>query len=216
MAAARRVVEADLFTRSGKFHAWGPQMFLGHDVYGKKLGIIGLGRIGRAVARRARGFAMEVIFHNTGSVPEEVARELGAKAVGLDELFRVSDFISLHVPLSPETTHMVNEKALRLMKPSCILINTSRGPVVDENALAAALRNRVIAGAALDVYEREPEIVRDLLELENVILAPHIASASHDTRLKMCNMAADNLIAALAGKRPPNLVNHEVWERTIE
>jgi glyoxylate reductase len=213
MAAARRVVEADKFARAGKFKAWGPKMYLGYDVYGKTLGLIGLGRIGQAVARRAAGFNMRVVFHDSETIPEQVVKELGVTRVPLDELLKVSDFISLHVPLFPETHHLLNDRTFGLMKPNCIVVNTSRGPVVDEKALARAVRDRKIAGAGLDVFEREPEIEPELFQVENVVLAPHIASASHETRLRMCMMAADNLLAVLKGQHPPNLVNPEVWDK---
>ena len=213
MAAARRVVEADKFARAGKFKAWGPKMFLGYDVYGKTLGLVGLGRIGQAVARRAAGFNMRIVFHDPESISDKVIKELGATRLPFDELLRVSDFVSMHVPLFPETHHLLNDHAFSLMKPSCIVINTSRGPVVDEKALARAVRNGRIAGAGLDVFEREPEIEPELFAIENVVLAPHIASASHETRLKMCMMAADNLVAVLKGELPPNLVNPEVWDK---
>jgi len=213
MAAARRVVEADKFARAGRFRAWGPKMLLGYDIYGKTLGLVGLGRIGQAVARRAAGFNMRVVFHDPESIPERIIKELGVTRLPFDELLRVSDFISLHVPLFPETHHLLNDHTFALMKPTCIVINTSRGPVVDEKALVRAVREGKIAGAGLDVFEREPEIEPELFAMENVILAPHIASASHETRLRMCMMAADNLIAALKGERPPNLVNPEVWDK---
>jgi len=213
MAAARRVVEADKFARAGKFKAWGPKMFLGYDIYGKTLGLVGLGRIGQAVARRAAGFNMRVVFHDPESIPDRIIKELGVTRLPFDELLRVSDFISLHVPLFPATHHLLNDHTFALMKPTCIVINTSRGPVVDEKALVRAVRDGKIAGAGLDVFEREPEIEPELFAMENVILAPHIASASHETRLRMCMMAADNLIAALKGERPPNLVNPEVWDK---
>ncbi len=213
MAAARRVVEADKFARAGKFKAWGPKMFLGYDIYGKTLGLVGLGRIGQAVARRAAGFNMRVVFHDPESIPDRIIKELGVTRLPFDELLRVSDFISLHVPLFPETHRLLNDHTFALMKPTCIVINTSRGPVVDEKALVRAVRDGKIAGAGLDVFEREPEIEPELFAMENVILAPHIASASHETRLRMCMMAADNLIAALKGERPPNLVNPQVWDK---
>lgn len=213
MAAARRIVEADKFTRAKQFKAWGPKMFLGHDVYGKTLGLIGLGRIGQAVGRRAAGFNMNVLFHDPGPVSEDLVKELGLHRTPLEEIYREADFISLHVPLLPETEHLLNDTTFAMMKPTCIVVNTSRGPVVDEKALVRALKNGRIAGAALDVYEREPAIEPELFELDNVILAPHIASASHSTRLTMCMIAADNLLAVLKGMRPPNLVNTEVWEK---
>src|SRR5437588_1435182 len=158
MAAARRVAEGDKFARAGKFKAWGPKMLLGYDVYGKTLGLIGLGRIGQAVARRAAGFNMRVVFHDSESIPEQVIKDLGVIRLPLDELRRSSDFISLHVPLFPETHHLLNDKTFALMKPTCIVVNTSRGPVIEEKALIRAVRNGKIAGAGLDVFEREPEI----------------------------------------------------------
>ena len=212
MAAARRLGEAERFTRAGKFKAWGFQMFLGFDVYGKTLGIIGLGRIGRAVARRARGFGMNVVYFNSRPVRSEVAVECGALAVTFEELLKTSDFITLHVPLAADTEHLLNDRTFAAMKPNCIVVNTSRGPVIDEKALVRALRAGKIAGAGLDVYEHEPEIEPALFEMENVVLAPHIGSATRETRLRMCTMAAENLISALKRERPPNLVNPEVWE----
>jgi glyoxylate reductase len=213
MAAARRLVEADKFTRAGKFRVWGPKMFLGYDVWGKTLGIVGLGRIGQGVARRASGFEMKTVFYDSMPVPDNVVRELGVRPVAFDELCRVSDFISLHVPLLPETKHLFNDRTFGMTKPNCILVNTSRGPVIDEKSLVRALRNGRIAGAGLDVYENEPEIESELTDMDNVVLAPHIASASHETRLKMCMMAADNLLSVLKGQRPKNLVNPDVWDR---
>jgi glyoxylate reductase len=213
MAAARRVVEGDKFTRAGKFKVWGLQMLLGHDVFGKTLGIVGLGRIGQAVARRAAGFGMKTIFYNSRPPREEITRELGARPVALDELFATADFVTLHVPFLPETRHLVNDRTLALMKPTSILINTARGPVVDEKALVRALKEKKISGAALDVYEREPEIEPELLDMDNVVLAPHIGSASIETRKRMCTMAAENLLTAFKGDRPPNLVNPEVWDK---
>ena len=213
MAAARRIVEADKFTRAKRFKAWAPKMLLGYDVFGKTLGLVGLGRIGQAMARRAAGFDMKVIFHDPQPIPDNVIRDLGVRKVPIEELFRESDFISLHVPLLPETHHLVNDRTFAMMKPTCIVVNTSRGPVIEEKALARALKEGKIAAAGLDVYEREPEIEPELLDLDNVVLAPHIGSASHETRLKMCMMAADNLLSALKGLRPPNLVNPDVWEK---
>ena len=213
MAAARRIVEADRFMRSRQFTAWGPKMLLGHDVYGKTLGIIGLGRIGQAIARRARGFSMKVIFTDAGRVKDDVICELGVTRVSLEELLRTSDYITLHVPLIPQTTHMLNDGAFAMMKPSSVVINTSRGPVIDEKALVRALRNGRIAGAALDVFEHEPQVEPELLEMNNVVLAPHIGSGSYETRLKMSEMAADNLLSVLKGQRPPNMVNPDVWDR---
>ena len=208
MAAARRVVEGDSFARSGQWKAWGLQMLLGHDVFGKTIGILGFGRIGQAVARRALGFNMTVQYYDSQPVPASAVPP-GVKSVSLETLFATSDFISVHVPLLPETTHLLNDKTFAAMKSNCIVVNTSRGPVVDEKALARALKSGRIAAAGLDVFEREPQIEPALIELRNVVLAPHIASASHETRLKMCLMAAENLVAGLRGEQPPNLVNPE-------
>jgi glyoxylate reductase len=210
MAAARRVVEGDNFARSGEWKAWGLQMLLGYDIYGKTIGIIGFGRIGQAVARRAMGFNMSIQYFDTQPVPSEAVPP-GVKAVSLETLISTSDYISVHVPLLPETTHLLNDKTFGLMKRNCIVVNTARGPVIDEKALARALKSEQIAAAGLDVFEREPEIEPSLLELRNVVLAPHIASASRETRLKMCMMAAENVVAGLSGQRPPNLVNPEAW-----
>ena len=212
LATARRVVEADRFVRAGKFDAWGPRMLLGHDICGKVLGVVGLGRIGQAVARRAQGFGMRVLFYDPYPVGDDVAAELGAESVPMDTILRKSDFVSLHVPLLESTRHLIDDEALRSMKTTAILINTSRGPVVDENALVRALTADVIAGAGLDVYEFEPALVEGLMGLDNVVLAPHIASSSHETRLRMCMMAGQNLLSGLNGDRPANLVNPEAWD----
>ncbi|MBC7319805.1 D-glycerate dehydrogenase [bacterium] len=213
LATARRVVEADKFTRAGKYEGWAPMLFLGQDVYGKTLGIIGMGRIGQAVARRAKGFNMKVLYNDIRRIPEELEKELNATFVSLDELLEQSDFVSLHTYLSPETYHLINEERLKKMKKTAYLINTSRGPVVDENALVKALKEGWIAGAGLDVYEFEPKLVPGLAECENAVLLPHIASASVETRTKMATMAAENLLAVLAGKMPPNPVNPEVLKK---
>ena len=210
MATARRVVEADGYTRSGRFKRWEATLLLGSDVYGKTLGVIGLGRIGRAVARRSRGFGMRVLYHSRNRVNPEVEGELGAEYVDLETLLRESDFVSIHTPLTPETLHLIGDRELDMMKSTSYLINTSRGPVVDERALAVALASGSIAGAGLDVYEEEPQVYPGLLELGNVVLAPHIGSASVETRTKMSVMAADNIIAAMRGEKPPNIVNPEV------
>jgi len=212
-AAARRIVEADRHTRAGLFAGWGPLHFLGVDVYGATLGVVGAGRIGEAVARRAAGFDMQVLYSDEQPRPA-LESDLNARRVPLDDLLRQSDFVSLHVPLLPQTRHLVGERELRLMKPTAVLVNTSRGPVVDEAALVEALRGGVIAAAGLDVYENEPALAQGLVELNNAVLAPHIASASHDTRTRMGLMAADNAIAIAHGKRPPQLVNPEVWKET--
>ena len=211
LAAARRIVEADRFVREGKFDAWGPRTLLGHDVFGKVLGIIGLGRIGQAVAGRARGFGMRILFYEPHPVPDDVAAAFGAESVDLDVILRESDFVSLHVPLLEGTRHIIDDAALHSMKATAILVNTSRGPVVDEIALVRALKDGVIAGAGLDVYEREPALAEGLMALSNVVLAPHIASSSHETRLRMCMMASQNLLSGVSGDRPANLVNPDAW-----
>ena len=212
MSAARRVVEGDRFTRAGRFHGWGPLMMVGQDIHGKTLGIIGFGRIGRAVAKRATGFEMQVLYHDRFPADPETEHELHARSVSMDELLEQSDYVTIHTDYNPETHHLIGEPELARMKPAAYLINTSRGPCVDEAALVHALKSGEIAGAGLDVFEREPEINPGLLELENVVLAPHIASASLDTRNAMAMMAAENIIAALSGRRPPNIVNPEVWD----
>ncbi len=207
IAIARRVSEADRFSRAGKFHAWGPNMLLGADLTGKTLGIIGLGRIGSRVAYHAtRGFDMKVLYNDVKPNPD-FEKELGAIFVAnIDELLPQCDFISLHVPLLDSTRHLINEERLKKMKPSAYLINTSRGPIVDEKALAAALKAEKIRGAALDVFEFEPDITSELKELDNIILTPHIASGTLETRSKMAELAANNIIEALEGRTPPNLV----------
>ena len=209
MAVSRRVVEADNFLRKGKWRGWGPMQFLGSDVHGKTLGVVGAGRIGTAVARRARGFRMEVLYADTRP-NDEIERELAARRVELDELLRESDVITLHVPLMPSTEHLIGERELSIMKPTGILINTSRGPVIDERALLRALAERRIAGAGLDVYEEEPRVTPGLFGLSNVVVLPHVGSATRETRGRMAGMAASNVIAVLKGKRPPNPVNPEV------
>jgi len=212
MAAARRVVEGHHYVHSGQWTKWRIDLLVGHDVHHRTLGIFGMGRIGQAVARRAAGFSMRIIYHDAMRAPQAVEKELGLEFASADELLRESDFVSLHVPLMAETHHLIGARELQMMKPTAILVNTSRGPVVDEAALGEALEQRVIAGAGLDVYEREPQVHPTLLKLENVVLAPHIASASVDTRRKMSLMAAENAVAAIEGRRPPNLLNPEVWK----
>jgi len=211
MSTARRVVESDRFTRAGLFRGWAPMLFLGCDVYGKTLGIVGFGRIGEAVARRASGFSMEVLYYDEYRRDPDEEKRLGVSYAPFDELLRRSDFISVHVPLMESTRHLFGEAEFRAMKDTAILINTSRGPVVDERALVAALRAREIAGAGLDVYEAEPELEPGLVELDNVVLAPHIASATVETRTRMAIMAATNVLAAVRGEVPPNIVNREVF-----
>src|SRR5215208_1160033 len=206
LAAARRLGEAERLLRSGGWEAWGPMQLTGPDVWGKKLGVVGFGRIGQAVARRARGFDMEVLYHDQYR-NESAEKETGAQYLELDELLRTCDFISVHTPLTPETRHLIGQGELDLMQPTSVLVNSSRGPVVDEGALADALAERRIFAAGLDVYEAEPEVHPKLLELENVVLAPHIGSASIETRNKMAALAAENIVAVLAGQEPKTPVN---------
>lgn len=211
MAVARRVVEADKYVRTGQWKVgWHPSMLLGRDVHGATIGIVGAGRIGYAVAKRAKGFDMKIIYYDVIPRPE-MEKELGAKRVDLDTLLRESDFVSIHVPLMKETYHLINAEKLKLMKKTAYLINNSRGPVVDEKALYEALKEGRIAGAGLDVFEQEPTPVDNpLLKLDNVVVAPHISSASYETRSRMAEMVAENLVAFFEGKMPPNLVNPDV------
>lgn len=211
MAAARRVVEAHAFVHSGRWNRWLIDLLVGQDIHHRTLGIFGMGRIGQAVARRGRGFAMSILYADAVALPEETERELGARRVSKEELLRESDFVSLHVPLMAETRHFIGAAELALMKPSAILVNTARGPVVDEAALVECLRAGRIAAAGLDVFEEEPKVHPGLLELSNVALAPHIASASVATRRRMSEMAVENAVAALEGRRPPNLLNPEAF-----
>jgi glyoxylate reductase len=211
MTVARRVVEGEALARSGKWTGWDLDQLVGADVWGKTLGIVGFGRIGRAMARRARGFRMKVIYNDAQRVSEDVEKELGAEYRGFDALLAEADFVSVHVPLTPETRGMFSAPKFYRMKPSAFLINTSRGPVVDENGLVAALEAGKIAGAALDVYENEPFILPGL-KRANVVLAPHIASATVETRTKMACIAAENLTALFRGQRPPNMLNAEVLQ----
>ncbi len=213
MATARRLAEGDRLVRSGTWGGWGIMQLLGQDVHHARLGIVGFGRIGRGVARRARGFGMSVTYHDAVRAPDEVERELGVTYVPLDQLLRESDFISLHVPLIPQTQHLINAAALRTMKKTAVLINTSRGPVIDEAALVEALRTGVIAGAGLDVYENEPDLAAGLAALPNAVLLPHIGSASVATRSKMAEIAARNVIAFFAGEVPPTALNPEVLSK---
>jgi glyoxylate reductase len=202
MAAARRIVEADHYARSGQWTTWKWDLLWGADIHGQTLGVVGFGRIGRAVARRARGFGMRVLYCDTIRADAAAEQELNATPTDLDTLLRESDFVSLHALLSPETRHLINERTLRLMKKTAILVNAARGPVVDEAALAKALAEGWIAGAGLDVFEEEPTIHPGLLPLRNVTLAPHIASASHETRVGMARLAVRNCLAVLEGKPP--------------
>jgi glyoxylate reductase len=213
LATARRVVGADRFVRAGKWKEWMLMGFLGRDLYGKTLGICGLGRIGSAVARRARGFNMRILYTQRHR-NEAKKRELNAVYTDKMSLLNESDFVVLVLPLTPETRHYIGPKELKAMKETAILVNVARGPIVEEKALLHALKTKTIAGAGLDVFEREPKVLRGLLRLQNVVLAPHIASASMETRTRMACMAAENCVAAVTGHRPPNLVNPEVLTLT--
>lgn len=210
MAIARRLVEGDSWVRSGTWPGWDLDQLCGADVWGKTLGIIGFGRIGREMARRALGFKMRVLYSAQTRAPKEVESELKAAFANLGRLLAESDFVSLHVPLTPQTRHLIDAEALAMMKPSAYLINTARGPVVDEDALVQALQKSWIAGAALDVYENEPTVNPALLNCKNVVLSPHLGSASIETRTKMAMTAAQNVIAFFEGRRPPNALNPEV------
>jgi glyoxylate reductase len=213
MAAARRLPEGDRYVRDGKWKTWGPMLLMGPDVHGATIGIVGFGRIGQAVAKRAGGFGMTILYHDVNRLPDDVTAPLGAQYTPLEDLLAQSDFISLHVNLTPETRHLIDAAALRRMKPTAILVNTSRGPVVDGAALASALKGRVIAAAALDVTDPEPIPMDDpLVGLDNCLIVPHIASASRATRGKMAQMTAANLLAGLRGERLPTPVNPEVYE----
>jgi glyoxylate reductase len=206
LAAARRLGESERVLRAGKWEWWGPKLFMGPDVWGKKLAIIGLGRIGQAVARRAKGFGMEILYHNR-SRNDEAEEELDARFLGLEELLETADFVSVHTPLTNQTHHLIGAPELGKMKSEAVLVNTSRGPVVDEAALADALADHRIFAAGLDVYEEEPKVHPKLLELENVVLAPHIGSGSIETRDKMATLAAENLAAVLRGEEPKTPVS---------
>ena len=207
MAAARRLPEGDRYVRDGNWKTWGPLLLLGPDVHGATIGIVGFGRIGQAVARRAQGFGMEILYHDVQELPAEVTKPLGATFLPLEELLPRSDYVSLHVNLSPVTRHLINAETLSWMKPTAVLVNTSRGPVVDQVALADALRNGVIWAAGLDVTDPEPIPMDDpLVGLDNCLIVPHIASASRATRGKMAAMAAANLIAGVRGESLPTQV----------
>ena len=212
MAAARRVTEAERYLRAGRWRQWEIDLFSGHDIHRRTLGLLGLGRIGRALARRARGFDMRLIYHDPLRAAEADERALGIEYVDRETLFRQADFVSVHVPLNEDTHHCVGSEELDLMQPHAVIVNTSRGPVIDERALIEALAQQRIAAAGLDVFEREPEVPPELLALDNVVLVPHIASASVETRTRMCVMAAENAIAVLRGERPANPVNAEVLD----
>jgi len=209
-SVARRIVEADKFTREGKFTGWDPMLMHGKDITGKTLGVIGTGRIGTAFALKSKGFDMNVLYVDQIQ-NEKLEKEINARKVTTETLLKESDFISLHVPLVPATYHLISEKELKMMKKTAVLINTSRGPIVDEKALVKALKEKWIFGAGLDVYEDEPEITVELLTFDNVVLQPHSASATTDSRENMAVIAAENIIAGLKGQKPPNCINTEIF-----
>lgn len=213
-AVARRVVEADPFMRSGQFKGWSPMMLLGADITGQTLGILGAGRIGTAMGLRAKGFRMRVLYTNAKRPAIELEEQVGAQRVGIEQLLRQSDFLSIHVPMTPETRHLIAAPQLSIMKPTAILINTARGSIVDETALVEALRAGRIAGAGLDVFEDEPAMKPGLADLNNVVVLPHIGSATVGTRTRMAMMAAQNLLDVLRGNIPPNPVNPEAIAKT--
>jgi len=212
MAVARRVAEGEALARSGNWKGWNLDQLCGADVWGKTLGIVGFGRIGRSVARRASGFQMKVIYTDAVRVSEEVEKSLNAEFRDMNSLLAEADFVSLHVPLLPETRGLFDAPKILRMKPTAFLINTSRGPVIDEAALVATLENKKIAGAALDVFENEP-FIHPGLKRPNVVLTPHIASASIETRTKMAVIAANNIVALFEGQRPPNILNPNIFKK---
>jgi glyoxylate reductase len=212
LTAARRVGEGDRIMRKQSFQGWGPLFLLGKDVEGKTLGILGAGRIGSAVVKRSTGWNMKILYYDR-NVNEDLEKRYAARKIDLKELLQRADFISIHLPLSTETHHLINQDNLKKMKKSAVLINTARGPIIDENALVRALRENWIAAAGLDVYQDEPLMAEGLSELENVVLAPHIGSATVKARDDMARIAASNLLAVLEGKRPPNPVNPEVFDQ---
>lgn len=211
-SVARRIVEGDAFTRNGRFNGWAPMLLLGQDIFHKTLGVVGTGRIGTAFALKSKGFDMKVLYTDERK-NEQLEKELGAKQVPLERLLKESDFISLHVPLTPATYHLIDEKELKSMKKTAVLINTSRGPIIRETALIKALKEHWIFGAGLDVYENEPEISEELKSLQNMVLQPHTGSGTLETRTKMALMAAENLRIGLKGGIPPNCINKEVFQK---
>jgi lactate dehydrogenase-like 2-hydroxyacid dehydrogenase len=212
VAVARRVVECDRFVREGHWHYWQWKYLWGADIFGKTLGVYGLGRIGKAVARRARGFSMRVLYYDIVRPPPALEQELGAQFVDRETLLREADFLTLHVPLTPDTHHLISSREFAMLKPTAFLINAARGKVVEEAALVEALQSRRIAGAGLDVFEYEPQVQPALLALPNVVLTPHVGSASAETRLAMAMLAAENLLAGLESRRPPTPVNPEIFQ----
>ena len=212
ISIARRIVEADGFLRAGRFKGWSPELLLGTDIHGKVLGIIGMGRIGRAVARRAHGFDMKVLYNDVERLTSDLERKHGVHYRSLNALLTESDYVSIHAPLNEQTKGMISAEEFRLMKKTAFLINAARGPIVDEVALVSAIKNKAIAGCALDVYEEEPQVNPGLLSLPNVVLVPHIGSASIEARAEMASMVAKNVISVLIEKkRPPNIVNPKIY-----
>jgi glyoxylate reductase len=209
LAVARRVVEGDRYVRQGNWKHWQWRHLWGAEMHGKTLGLYGFGRIAQATARRALGFSMRILYHSRHRVSADVEKEFAAEFVDRETLLRRSDFLSLHVPLTPETRHVIGPTELAMMKPSAFVINAARGPIVDEEALVQALQAGRLAGAGLDVFENEPNVHPALISLQNVTLMPHVGSATAETRFRMAMLAAENLLAALQGERPPNLVNPE-------
>jgi len=212
LGVARRIAEADRFVRAGKWVGWTPNLMLGSDVHGKNLGIVGLGRIGSAVAKRGQGFNMKVLYNDIRRLDPTIEQQHQLQFMPLRDLLQGSDFVTLHVPLTTETRHLIGAEQLSLMKKSAFLINASRGPVVDEKALVEALRTRTIAGAGLDVFEAEPRVSAELLSMDQVLLVPHIGSATEETREAMVLRAVNNILAVLRGEIPPNILNPEIYK----
>ena len=213
LGVARRIAEADRFVRAGKWKGWTPSLMIGGDVHDKTLGIIGLGRIGSAVARRGQGFNMKIVYYDIRRLDPAIEQQHQLRFMPLRDLLLVSDFVTLHVPLTPETKHLIGAEELGLMKKTAYLINASRGPVVDEKALVEALRSGKIAGAGLDVFEAEPKVTPELLQMENTVLVPHIGSATDETREAMAQRAVNNILAVIRGEIPPNILNPEIYQK---
>jgi glyoxylate reductase len=216
LAVSRRLVEGDKMVREGRFQFWAPMLFLGRQVTGKTLGIIGMGKIGKAIAVRARAFDMRILYHNRKRISPGEEKNLSAEYADLKTLLAESDFVSLNVPLTEETRHLIGKNELSLLKSTAFLINTSRGPVIDEKELVEVLRAKKIGGAGLDVYEKEPSLTPGLTELNNVVLLPHVGSGTLETRIKMGTLAVENLIAGMEGRTPPNIVNPEVIKKQTD
>jgi glyoxylate reductase len=212
LGVARRIAEADRFVRAGKWIGWTPGLMMGSDVHGKTLGIIGLGRIGSAVAKRGQGFNMKILYNDIRRLDPTIEQAHQLQFMPIRDLLQASDFVTLHVPLTPETRHLVGGEQLSLMKKSAFLVNASRGPVVDEKALVEALRARTIAGAGLDVFEAEPRVSPELLTMDHVLLVPHIGSATDETREAMVLRAVNNILAVFRGEVPPNILNPEIYK----